>query len=128
MYVITFEYQTTLCFKWYLPLIFNFIELSHSYIIYDFISYIVDLNMCRLYYVVTISGFEVRTIRWMHNNHPPKLPELLARHYLCVLPDILLIDHNSFPIGQSWSLLDDCFLEMSDQWQHKSELKVRVWS
>ena len=48
---------------------------------------------------------------WMHKNLPIKLSELLSSHYRCVRPDVVLMKHNSSPVGQSWALLVDCFLQ-----------------
>lgn len=60
---------------------------------------------------MVITWCQVRTIRWMHNNLPTKLPELLASRCRCVWHGVVLMKHNSCPSGQSWPLLGDCFLQ-----------------
>ncbi|OAD54714.1 hypothetical protein WN48_06243 [Eufriesea mexicana] len=47
----------------------------------------------------------------MHKNNPNMLPELLASYYRCMWPDLVLMTHNSSPIGQKWPFLGDCFLQ-----------------
>lgn len=47
----------------------------------------------------------------MHKNLPIKFSELLASHYQCVWSSVVLIEHNSSPIGQIWPFLGDCFLQ-----------------
>ncbi|GFW02782.1 uncharacterized protein TNCV_3731821 [Trichonephila clavipes] len=47
---------------------------------------------------------QVRTIWWMHQNFPTKLPDVLASHYRSVWPGVVLMEHNASSIGRFWSI------------------------
>lgn len=58
-----------------------------------------------------ITWCKIQAIRWMAQDLPTKLSELLATHCQYACTAVIMLEHNSPPVVKSYALLGCCFLQ-----------------